>query len=60
MIKAAAEMERVEHIAGIVSEGFAALPALIGAGYTERDVFRWLQADLIRRGAEKTPYVVYV
>ena len=58
MVKSPAEVARIGRIAGIVSDAFEALPARLAAGETERQVARALQADIILRGAEKTPYVV--
>jgi|SoiMethySBSTD1v2_1073268.scaffolds.fasta_scaffold03785_16 Xaa-Pro dipeptidase len=56
-IKSPAEVERVATICRIADEAFAALPSYFVAGESERALAQKFQADLILRGAEKTPYV---
>ncbi len=58
MVKSPAEVDRIRHIAGIVSDAFESLPDAIHVGNSERDICRRLQMDIIGRGAEKTPYLV--
>lgn len=58
MVKSPAEVDRIRHIAEIVSDAFEAMPNAIAVGEIEREVCRKLQADIIRRGAEKIPYLV--
>ena len=56
-IKSPAEVERVAAICGIAGGAFAALPSYFIAGESERALAQKFQADLMLRGAEKTPYV---
>lgn len=58
MIKSPAEIAHVRHIAQIASAAFEALPKHIKIGDTERDVCQAFQIDLLRRGAEKIPYLI--
>jgi Xaa-Pro aminopeptidase len=58
MIKSPAEVAHIRHIAQIVSHAFEALPANVGIGDTEWQVCETLQIDLLRRGAEKIPYLI--
>ena len=56
-IKSFLEIERVATICTIASEAFAALPGQFQKGDSERSLAQKFQADLMLRGAEKTPYV---
>jgi Xaa-Pro aminopeptidase len=58
MIKSPREVERVATIAGIASDGFAALPSLVSGLTSLRQVCQALALELVRRGADKTPYLV--
>lgn len=58
MVKSPLEVERIRRIAGIASDSFEALPQVAAGCSTVREVCQRLQADLILRGADKTPYVV--
>ena len=58
MIKSPAEIAHVRHIAQIASAAYEALPKHIRIGDTERDACQAFQIDLMRRGAEKIPYLV--
>jgi Xaa-Pro dipeptidase len=60
MVKSPAEIERIRRICLLVSDAYEALPGKIGAGDTERDVCRKLHADIILRGADKSPYLIGV
>src|SRR5689334_23360395 len=57
-IKSRSEIERIRRIATIASDAFAALPRTAAGCGSLRNVCQRLQADLILRGADKTPYVV--
>ncbi|MGE0095474.1 MAG: M24 family metallopeptidase [Alphaproteobacteria bacterium] len=57
-VKSKAEIARLRHIGGIVSDAFAALPHLFHARMRDADLLRALQADILLRGADKTPYMV--
>ncbi len=56
MVKSPAEVRRIRHICQIVSDAFGALPKMVKPGDTEADLVRKFQADILLRGAEKTPY----
>ncbi|MFB3046338.1 MAG: M24 family metallopeptidase [Acidiferrobacterales bacterium] len=56
LVKSPAEVARVRHICQIASDTFDALPGFIQAGDNEKDLVRKFQADLLIRGADKTPY----
>lgn len=58
MVKSPLEVDRIRRIAGIASDAFEALPDSTTNCITVRSVCQKLQADLILRGADKTPYVV--
>ncbi len=60
MAKSPAEVARIRHICGIVGDGFAALPANIEAGMSEREACRRLRVDLLERGADGSPYLIGV
>jgi Xaa-Pro dipeptidase len=57
-IKSPSEIERIRRIATIASDAFAALPQTAAGCASVRDVCQRLQADLLLRGADKTPYLV--
>ena len=58
MIKSPAEIAHIRYIAQIVSAAFEALPGRVKIGDSEREVCRAFQMDLLRRGAEKIPYLI--
>lgn len=58
MVKSAAEVERIRAICAIASDAFEALPAQIGPGVSEREACRRLRIEMLRRGADSTPYVM--
>ncbi len=60
MVKTEAEVERIRRICGIAGEAYAALPAGIRAGDSEREACRRLRADLVERGADAIPYIAGV
>ncbi|MCX7356197.1 MAG: Xaa-Pro peptidase family protein [Alphaproteobacteria bacterium] len=57
-VKSKAEIARLRHIGGIVSDAFADLSRLFRPGMRDADLLRALQADILLRGADKTPYMV--
>ncbi len=58
MVKSEAEVAKVAHICGIVSDAFAGLADLLSVGMTEREAFRAFKVDLLERGADDVPYLV--
>jgi len=58
LIKSEAEIEKIAHICGIVSDAFEALPEFISLSDTEVEVFRKFKIDVLQRGADEVPYLV--
>jgi Xaa-Pro dipeptidase len=58
MIKSPAEVARIGAVAQLVSAAFEALPEKLALGMSERDACLALQLDILRRGADKIPYMV--
>ncbi len=56
LIKSPAEVARIRHICQIACDTFDALPGFLAPDDTEKDLVRKFQADLLLRGADKTPY----
>jgi Xaa-Pro aminopeptidase len=56
LVKSPAEVERIKRICQIAGDSFDNMGALVRPGDTERDLVRKFQADLLLRGADKTPY----
>ena len=56
--KSKAEIARIRHICQLASDTFDALPGFLETGDTESDLVRKFQADILLRGADKTPYTV--
>jgi Xaa-Pro aminopeptidase len=56
LVKSKAEVARIRHICGLASDTFDALPGFFEPGETEHDLVRKFQADILLRGADKTPY----
>jgi len=56
LVKSPAEIERIRRMCQIAGDSFDNMRALVKAGDTERDLVRKFQADLLLRGADKTPY----
>ena len=58
MIKSTAEIGRIHASADLVSAAFEALPERLGTAASEREAALELHLDILRRGAEKVPYLV--
>ena len=56
LVKSKAEVARIRHICAIAADTFDALPGFFQAGDTESELVRKFQADILLRGADKTPY----
>lgn len=59
-VKSEAEIGHLRYICQLTSDAFAALPAKLRAGDSERDACRKLRLDLIERGADHSPYLIGV
>ena len=57
MIKTAAEVNHIEYICKLVSDAFHELPEKITIGETEREAALKLRIDILRRGADSTPFL---
>src|SRR5689334_8014144 len=58
MIKSPAEIDRLRSIAQLVSGAFEDLPRQTQSGDSERDVCLRLQLDVLKRGADRFPYMI--
>jgi Xaa-Pro aminopeptidase len=56
LVKSSAEVARIRHICQIAGDAFDELPKMLTDGDSERDVVRKFQAEMLGRGADKTPY----
>ena len=57
-LKSAAEINRVAHICGVTSNAFAELPNFARIGMTEREVVAAFRMELLRKGADHSPFIV--
>ena len=57
-IKSAAEVEKIKYVCELTSDSFNALPGFARAGKSERDIVTAMRIDLLRRGADHTPFMV--
>ena len=57
-VKSAAEIDKIRHVCELASDSFKALPGMIRIGQSEREILREMRIDLLRRGADHTPYIV--
>lgn len=58
IVKSPAEIDKIRYVCGLASDAFEALPAAARIGESEREVCRKLQLDMLRRGADSTPYLI--
>ncbi len=58
MVKSEAEIDKIRHVCGLVSDGFEGLGAIARTGDVEREIFRAFRIDLLSRGADDVPYLV--
>jgi Xaa-Pro dipeptidase len=58
MIKSPAEIERIRAVAQLVSSAFEDLRRHIRPGDSERDACLRLQLDILKRGADRFPYMI--
>jgi Xaa-Pro aminopeptidase len=57
-IKSELEIDKIRHICALTGDAFAALPSLIGAGMTEREICTALKLEILHRGADDVPYLI--
>ena len=57
-VKSAAEIAKIRHACWVTSDAFEALPRTLVMGQSERENCRRMRIDLLRRGADTTPYLI--
>ena len=57
-VKSAAEIDKIRYVCELASDSFEALPEFADRGQSEREILRAMRIDLLRRGADHTPYIV--
>lgn len=57
-VKSKAEIEKIEYVCALTSHAFEALPASLHMGETEREICRQFRIDLLKRGADHSPYLI--
>ncbi len=59
-VKSPAEIDRIRHVCRLTSEAFLALPEKLHAGMTEWEACREMRIEVLRRGADSSPYMMGV
>jgi Xaa-Pro aminopeptidase len=59
-VKSRAEIEKIRHVCQLTSEAFLALPGKLSAGMTEWEACREMRIEVLRRGADSSPYMMGV
>ena len=57
-VKSPAEIRKIEHVCALTSDAFEALPPMLAAGESEREICRRFRIDLLMRGADHSPYLI--
>jgi len=57
-IKSTAEVEKIKYVCELTSDSFNALPEFARVGNSEREIVQTMRIDLLRRGADNTPFMV--
>ena len=57
-IKSPVEIAKIAHVCELTSDAFEALPASMALGESERQICQRMRIDLLRRGADTTPYII--
>ena len=57
-IKSELEIDKIRHICALTGDAFDALPSLVSAGMTEREICTALKLEILRRGADDVPYLI--
>ncbi len=58
VIKSEAEVEKIRHVCELTSDSFIALPDRAKVGQSERQIVQNMRMDLLKRGADTTPFIV--
>jgi Xaa-Pro aminopeptidase len=59
-VKSSAEIDKIRHLCRLTSEAFLALPAKLHVGMTEWEACRAMRVEVLRRGADNSPYMMGV
>ncbi len=57
-IKSDAEVEKIKYVCELTSDSFNALPEITKTGDSEREIVQAMRIDLLKRGADNTPFIV--
>jgi Xaa-Pro aminopeptidase len=57
-IKSDAEVEKIKYVCELTADSFNALPEFASVGDSEREIVQSMRMDLLKRGADNTPYIV--
>ncbi len=57
-IKSETEVEKIKFVCELTSDSFNALPEFAKAGDSEREIVQAMRMDLLKRGADNTPFIV--
>ena len=57
-VKSEAEVEKIKYVCELTSDSFNALPGFASVGDTEREIVQSMRMDLLKRGADNTPFIV--
>jgi len=57
-IKSDAEAEKIKYVCELTSDSFNALPEYASVGDSEREIVQSMRMDLLKRGADSTPFIV--
>ncbi|RED46176.1 M24 family metallopeptidase [Aestuariispira insulae] len=57
-VKSAAEINKIEYACQVTSKAFEALPEKLAIGMTEREACQALRMDLLKLGADHSPYLI--
>ncbi|MGF1610782.1 MAG: M24 family metallopeptidase [Kiloniellales bacterium] len=58
VVKSEAEIDKIRYACQLASDAFEALPDAIAIGQSEREICGTLKIDLLRRGADGSPYLI--
>ncbi|MFA9421456.1 MAG: M24 family metallopeptidase [Gammaproteobacteria bacterium] len=57
-LKSDTEVEKIKYVCELTSDSFNALPGYASVGDSEREIVQSMRMDLLKRGADSTPYIV--
>lgn len=59
-VKSPAEIDKIRHVCRFTSDAFLALPEKLSIGMTEWEACREMRIEVLRRGADNSPYMMGV